>query len=318
MQRATQLASPANQVQELYCPVCNYNLFGIKSSRCPECGQEFDRLELAQPQIPWLYRRQVGWIKAYWQTAFQATFRVRKLARESAKPVSYRDARLFRWVTLLWVYLCLAGVAVAGHFLTWPRGDVDQLFSWLSLNASYSWWGGLRVWLGLVVAPGSFVLSLLAVLLFLMAATGVPGWFFHPSSLPRVRQNRAVALSQYACAPLAWVPVLMLLIYGVNQLGSWWTPMRIGSGSYAINLTRAFDLAYRLTWALLCIVPVLWWYNTLLLLRGTTQADLGRLFATGLLLPALWLFLAVFFFAGLHLVVSYLVLVASSLRGGYG
>lgn len=29
-----------------YCPTCNYDLFGLSQSRCPECGNEFDRLTL--------------------------------------------------------------------------------------------------------------------------------------------------------------------------------------------------------------------------------------------------------------------------------
>lgn len=46
--------------EEIYCPVCNYNLTGIYSGRCPECGSFFDRAALIAAQqanqitlIPW-------------------------------------------------------------------------------------------------------------------------------------------------------------------------------------------------------------------------------------------------------------------------
>ncbi len=46
--------------EEIYCPLCNYNLTGVYSGRCPECGAFFDRQALIATQranrvtiIPW-------------------------------------------------------------------------------------------------------------------------------------------------------------------------------------------------------------------------------------------------------------------------
>src|SRR5205823_2812668 len=47
------------------------------------------------------------------------------------------------------------------------------------------------------------VLNLIGLLLFFILLTGVGSYFFHPRRLAVLRQNRAVALSYYACAPLA-------------------------------------------------------------------------------------------------------------------
>ena len=50
------------------------------------------------------------------------------------------------------------------------------------------------------------------ILLFLAAATGVPGYFFHPRRLPVEVQNRGIALSYYMCGVLSWLlPAYVLL-----------------------------------------------------------------------------------------------------------
>jgi hypothetical protein len=50
----------AQEDEQIYCPVCSYNLTGIHSGRCPECGSLFDRDALIAAQqanqitlIPW-------------------------------------------------------------------------------------------------------------------------------------------------------------------------------------------------------------------------------------------------------------------------
>ncbi len=46
--------------ESIFCPICNYNLTGVLSGRCPECGSLFDRESFLQTQrthgvmlIPW-------------------------------------------------------------------------------------------------------------------------------------------------------------------------------------------------------------------------------------------------------------------------
>jgi hypothetical protein len=36
----------------IFCPICGYNLSGLREARCPECGATFtlDQLAAAQPQ----------------------------------------------------------------------------------------------------------------------------------------------------------------------------------------------------------------------------------------------------------------------------
>jgi len=68
------------------------------------------------------------------------------------------------------------------------------------------------------------------VLLFLLAITGVPSYFFHPAHLPIERQNRAVALSYYTSAPLVLVPCAYVLIAVAAHFGEvlgWVVPATI-------------------------------------------------------------------------------------------
>jgi len=67
-------ASPVED-EQLYCPVCHYNLTGLTEDRCPECGSAFDRQRLREaqvlslrPLIPWEKRDELGWVRAFWQT----------------------------------------------------------------------------------------------------------------------------------------------------------------------------------------------------------------------------------------------------------
>jgi hypothetical protein len=82
--------------------------------------------------------------------------------------------------------------------------------------------GYLRLWapadvMGSLVQLISIPVWWICIALFLFGMTGVASYFFHPKSLSIVRQNRALALSYYACGPLAYMP----LTIAVLVLGSW-------------------------------------------------------------------------------------------------
>src|SRR5690242_3228115 len=99
-------------VSEIFCPQCGYDLQGIDSARCPECGHEIDRTGMAQSQLPWAFRHEMGWWRAYWRTVWIGTWRIRQLAMEVARPVDRRAANRFATITGLLAGLPLAVASV--------------------------------------------------------------------------------------------------------------------------------------------------------------------------------------------------------------
>jgi hypothetical protein len=198
-----------------YCPGCGYNLRGIGSDRCPECGVAIDWQAIARSVIPWSYRAKLGRWRGFWRTVGLVSRQPLAIARDVSRPVSFRDAQLFRWLVVLvaWLPLCVMALAVRavvgdvpGPALgNSPAWGVPQLSIWLDLLACT--WTGMFIW----PVPS------IALLMFLACLSGAPSYFFHPRDLHVVQQNRAVALSYYACAPLTMlmVPCAMVLAMAV-------------------------------------------------------------------------------------------------------
>jgi hypothetical protein len=173
----------------LTCGRCGHNLHSA-SGRCPECGRAFDPERLIGGLIPWEQRRSIGWIRAYFRTVRLATFRPSVLARKVAAPVSYRSARLFRRITvgIAFATILLAALAARPAILRSlsPERELGQI----------------------IFNPWSFTAALVGVWLGLAVAASIISWPFHLRAMNRERRGRAVALSCYACAPLAWAPLI--------------------------------------------------------------------------------------------------------------
>jgi hypothetical protein len=256
----------------LFCPECDYDLRALTSARCPECGFELEALRSLESQIPWVHRRKLGRFRAYWKTVWLVTFRSRRFLQEMARPVSYSDTQSFRWITTLHAW-----VASVIYVCVWPYFNAYGA-------ADHSLW--------------EWTLSLGCALLWLSAWTGIPSWFFHPEWLPVERQNRAVALSYYACAPLAWTPAAVGLLAGV---------------CFAAFGNDDASIIYPLS--ALCIgtaALTLWWFTLLRLGRGSLRRA-GPVAGIALGVPALWL--ALFLLVNmLQLVIFFIAVVFYSLR----
>lgn len=260
-------SSDPAEANELVCPGCGYELRGIASDRCPECGLEVDRATMSVSRLPWAHRKQIGRFRAYWRTNLMAIFRPGKIAEEMNRPVSFKDSQRFRRVTVMlaWVPLALWGIGllianpdILGFPLDHPRGLGWWLEAVIVLAAIFSSW------------------------LFLLMISGAGSYFFHPRSMPVVRQNRAVALSYYACAPLAWL-WLAGALFGVS---AW-----LVSGPYRAASDRV-GFGFMLAGLFVPVaVVVLFWFRVIILMRRMTHCGMGRTLALAIYLPVSWLLL---------------------------
>ena len=222
--------------QDVGCPECGYNLRGLRDCRCPECGAPFDPAKLVTSHLPWAHRRRLGRLRAYWQTVRIATANARALGRELDHPQNYRDAQLFRWITI--AHAQAASLLVS---LALPGRDL-----------------------------GYTAIAEISTLVLLIVLTGLPSYFFHPKYLAVEHQNRAICLSYYCCAPLAWELALLIPAWLLHRLAG---PLTV--------------------WRFLVIASVglfvLWWRALVLLARQISQGNRTRVLWTAIMVPLLWL-----------------------------
>lgn len=186
-----QSVSPAASI-ELFCTGCGYSLHGLPRPVCPECGEDASTHLADTSQIAWL--RVKGWLHptAFWKTVVQVCFRrPARLRFELLHEVDYRHTRAFAWLA-----------AFVG-WLTFPFGTAILLAQ--SPGSEVEW---------LATRPGNWIYAAAAALItltWMILLSGLHTYFFHPRSLPVAVQNRTLALSYLAAAPLALLPLVLLL-----------------------------------------------------------------------------------------------------------
>ena len=184
----------------LYCPGCGYDLRGLISDRCPECGLTIDPARSGL--IAWERRKSLGHIRSFFPTLVKATFSPAQLAKATGSKVDVRSARLFRWIVRGLVILPVVSLFV---FAVIENGGLNAIITidgpergslesfW---EPRFLWTVGATLWPTL---PIGFAFSIIL-------ATGVSHWFFMKRLEP-VRQNRAMAFSHYLAAPMGWIAV---------------------------------------------------------------------------------------------------------------
>lgn len=274
-------AAPDRQAEiphDLFCQKCGYNLRALTGDHCPECGHSLGSIRSRVSQLPWIRRKELGWFRAYWRTVWMVMFRQGAFCEEMARPVSYSDAQRFRWLTVLHVYVPILLATVAYYAFAPPRSvkPFEDRFFYEAFAA---------VW-PMAVLHVCFVL-------FLAAATGVPSYFFHPRDVPVELQNRAIALSYYACGPLAIVLV----------------PFIAGSAAYVIGMDEKLALGL-LLFAILfpCGQLAVWWLDLIHITRRIMPQRRDRAALVALSVPTLWGLLAGLILFGIPLSVLYVLL----------
>ena len=247
-----------DETAEPVCPACGYDLRSIQSERCPECGLPVDLSILPVSRLPWAHRRTIGRFRAFWATTLLVFFNTDRLADEIARPVSLADARRFALTTSL-----VASIPVVAWTICVTLIELkDDIASWLEVTIIASL--ALAIWLAL----------------FMIA--GVASYFFHPGSISLTRQNRAIALSYYTTAPLAWLwlPAALLgLFFWMTQ-----QPWSMHGNGYRLLVAVGIP-----TFTLPPVMIVASWMRTVKLMRRTAQAGFGRTLALIGYLPVAWL-----------------------------
>ncbi len=297
------------------CPACGYDLRGIASERCPECGAAIDRVAVSR--VPWVHRRAVGRMGAYWRTLCMATFRTATLAAEVRRPISVRDGQTFRWATLAlaWPPLAVAAWWAAGR-VPWAEGVRSALEYHLAVASSVGWPINLptdALPLGLTVpwAVGVDTVGVapLAVGGLLVLLTGVGSYLFRPARMPPRWRGRAVAISYFACAPLAATVVPVLaggLLAGENADFTATGPLWVWP--------RGFHLLLQIV-LFGCPLLILagTWLATVRLMRSATLSGWPGTAWRAAALTALWAASAVLAFVGVPWVVGYARLMVGAL-----
>lgn len=296
---------------DLFCPGCGYNLRGIESDKCPECGVEVDRAALAESVIPWTRRAKIGRVKAFIQTVWLVTWHPASLARDMARPVSYRDAQLFRWIAVVllaipacgWTYYLVT--RNDEFFLDLPKSIMDSVRSDQSppwyLDVVMCWVKGMFCW---PVPVG-------ASLFLIISWTGVASYWFHPAKLHVIRQNRAIALSNYTCAPFVWliIPTVIWMVGSHLDLFPTkpWTSLSIWGFADPIPAVAVRMLLFGAGFIL-----VDWLYATLRLLRQVTNIGIAELIFLAAYLPLVCALPALLSMAFLPVAVGFVRLIIES------
>ncbi len=268
----------------LYCPHCGYDLRTLATDACPECGGAVDLAALKRSQIPWTHRDEIGFVRGFWRTAWRVTFKTQFFSHEVARPVDLAEAKRFR----LWVVLWLAiGMMLPGAIHIILARTVMSVLSPVTGQGIIAF-----------VIPAFVLLGV-----FLYGFTGLHTYWFHPHHLDVEQQNRAVALSYYACAPLAYLPLFVWMV----AIGFWIATVADDARSLlTFNIAVVADLLAG--GAAIASIIAFWRVAWVMVRFAALRGPWGQLTLV-LGLPLAWVFLALLIFGLLPGAIGYVGLI---------
>lgn len=280
-------------VVDATCDACGYDLRGIGSDRCPECGRWYDVTGRLASGLPRRGRGVLGALRSYVKTAWGVSRRPGRLGDELERMVEAGAARRFRWIS---VGVAWVSIAVA---LYWVR--------WLWYVASGGSLGGMNFRNDLhavVIWERSYWVSVGAGLAALVWGTAVAGWIVYSRRLDDVRANRAAGLARYTSAPLAWTPLVALGTGGIHTL-----MFRIDAGVYFADWQWVVFVG-----ALPAMELLAWGWCVAVLARRVRGWGRGRAVLTAVALPVVWVGMAGVVLYAAQVVAGVVVLLARSWR----
>jgi hypothetical protein len=250
-----------------------------------------DRAGMLISRIPWNHRREMGRLRAFFKTCWMAFRRPGRIAADMALPANFAEAKRFQRAVILTAFLpiaafgCWAIFEYSGENPFGPNGiQAPMTYRPFVPSPKYLPMHGHK--LGWSLEALGVIFAAICLWHFLKSITGVASYFFHPRELSIPRQNRAIALSYYACAPLAWTPISVALYAAI---------LLVESKRWADGVLGAqFHLLLQFTLLISVLVQLVgWWIVSLAILKKTTRCGIGRVFFAGASLPALWSICAV-------------------------
>jgi hypothetical protein len=289
---------------DIFCPACAYQLHHAPGERCPECGYALGRLRSGESPIPWVRRKELGRLRAFWQTVWQVQFRHREFCEAYAGRVSLADARAFQRAVVTWVMLPLLAWVVLIYVVSPP--EVEALPAGLSTSMLSAVPSGIEIlaWAFGAVWPLAILLGLVVVWLF--AVTGCPSYFFHPKPVAMRQQNNAVAMSYYASGAL--VPAA-LAGFGVVALAMAQLVLKD-----TVATPWDWAIVFVCSTAIAVVFSGVWWGNLIRILRRMMPLRPRRAWALAVGLPVMWVMLTGLILVALPAVLMFVWVVFASLR----
>ncbi len=247
-----------------------------------------DQANITVSQIPWTHRREMGRFRAFRRTVWLTLRHPKRLAADISRPVSLTNARKFQnivvWLTfvpiaavLLWPYFATLRERLSTESIGMGPFDTPRNLPPTAISNTLRYLGWAFEGLGVVIAG-------FCLWCFLKSITGVASYFCHPHQMSTARQNRAISLSYYASAPLAWTPITIGLIPLIIAMAD--------ASSYHHERFRYVMLLAGLAFLSAGVQITAWWRCSLVLLKHTTRSGGLRLAVIASLLPVFWLILA--------------------------
>jgi hypothetical protein len=259
------------------CPACDYDLRGIQSDRCPECGLLIGNTPALK--IPWEDRREIGRMRAFWKTVNLVVLQPARFAVAVAWPIDVGSSYLFRvWVTIL----VATPLSLIFLLVIWRSGGTGFLA--LSSSATLDGDGSSTVLqeLAIVWSAGATLAPVIPIgaLLTLWFVTGSARFWYSSKKLEPPRRQRIATISHYACAPLAWAPVPVAALAIAMLLSPDWSVERAKGKIAAAFLSAGIAISGFLV--------VAWWWRTVYLMLRAMRCGWARCIAATIGLPIRW------------------------------
>jgi hypothetical protein len=285
--------------EDLLCGRCRYNLRGVKSGHCPECGIKFNRHRLLSTLLPWERRRYTGRVRSFLATTWVVCFRAPLFAAAAAHELLDPHAgRQFRRVTSLLV--CLAPLVLL-HLLHRAQPGAGA-----RLDHFRDAW---RVF----VSDGFFV-HLVAAGAVLWVTSGLALVDGAAVVVPGPLRPRARALLRYACAPLVLVLAPAVILVPVLRLERAALPTRMND--FANWVTQTWSGQVALWGGLLVVFSLMTMLRRVAVALRSCGAGAARARLVTLTLPVIWSVLLPLCVIGVPLLGLYLILLLHAWTSG--